>query len=165
MGAFLWKNIFLGNAMHKTWRIFLSALYVKIEKMAKFSLKIFISQIVNLSMVERYFKIFSFWPIWKYGRNYEAVRLYTLHPPSLDGVQQRIVDDLREKGIAISHLDELFPERERVFLRILKNMCMRLCKNVLLQKKKANHFLAIYGTRFRLLISRILFFNLRFTKE
>lgn len=56
-----------------------------------------------------YFSVRHAWPVWYAVLNRKARRIYRAHPTTLDAVQQRIVRDLKEKGIAITHLDELFP--------------------------------------------------------
>lgn len=50
-------------------------------------------------------------PVWLYILNHEGRRLFVGNRPKLDEVQSRIVRDLREEGIALAHLSELFPER------------------------------------------------------
>lgn len=48
-------------------------------------------------------------PIWLNVANRDAKKNYEKINPALDPVQSRIVGDLKEKGIAVSSLEELFP--------------------------------------------------------
>lgn len=50
-------------------------------------------------------------PAWFYVLNHEGRRLYIKNRPRLDAIQERIVRDLKKEGIALTHLSELFPER------------------------------------------------------
>lgn len=60
-------------------------------------------------LVTAYFLIRHIWPVWFYILNRRARRLYRNHSSGLDLVQKRIIRDLKEKGVAVTHLDELFP--------------------------------------------------------
>lgn len=65
------------------------------------------------NLIRRYlwlhFKLRQAWPVWYYLLNRKGRVLYRKHPPRLDAFQQRIVRDLRTTGLAVTHLDELFP--------------------------------------------------------
>ena len=56
-----------------------------------------------------YFKIRAWWPVWFYVLNRHGRRLFCMNAPQLNSVQQRILHDLNENGIAVAHIDELFP--------------------------------------------------------
>jgi len=64
------------------------------------------------AVIHGYFSIRSSWPIWFYVLNREPRRLFGGDLPKLNEVQERIVRDLRETGITVTHIDELFPERK-----------------------------------------------------
>ncbi len=56
-----------------------------------------------------YFLVRFPWPVWYYVLNREGRMLYKKCPVALEKEQRRIVDDLARDGIAVSHLDALFP--------------------------------------------------------
>lgn len=58
-----------------------------------------------------WFKARHPWPIWYYVLNSKNRRLYNKEKSELDAVQERIVRDFKRDGIAVTSLDELFPER------------------------------------------------------
>src|SRR3989344_1995961 len=63
---------------------------------------------LTVFLIEQYF-IFRKWqPMWLY-LNRKGRQLLKSNPPNLNEVQKRIVADLKNNGIAASHLDELFP--------------------------------------------------------
>lgn len=75
---------------------------------------LFMKKIVRFiawKLINIYFKIRSSWPVWFFLLNRDARRLLQTHPPKLTEIQKRIVQDLNENGIAITHIDELFPEK------------------------------------------------------
>lgn len=55
-----------------------------------------------------YFSLRSAWPVW-FLLNHAPRTLYRRTYPRLDNVGQRMVRELKETGIAATHLDELFP--------------------------------------------------------
>lgn len=61
--------------------------------------------------IEFYFKIHYSWPVWFYVINRKPRTLFKSNPPTLNAVQSRLVHDLNEKGIAVTTLQELFPDR------------------------------------------------------
>lgn len=63
----------------------------------------------HLCVVHPYCAIRQLWPVWYFVSNKEARRRYQEHIPLLDPVQERIVKDFKTHGVAVSHLDELFP--------------------------------------------------------
>lgn len=62
---------------------------------------------IGLILIKTYFKIRSLYPVWRI-LNYKSISAFNV--PHLDAVQQRIVKDLCEKGIATAHITELFDE-------------------------------------------------------
>ena len=66
-------------------------------------------QRISIPFLAGYFFLRNKWPIWFYALNRTPRRLYRQSPPAFDDVQKRLVRDLKETGIAITHLDELFP--------------------------------------------------------
>lgn len=65
-----------------------------------------------LKGIRSYFAFRFFWPVWYYVLNREGRRLYGQSGKTLDAVQERISRDLRRDGIAVAHVDELFPCRD-----------------------------------------------------
>lgn len=63
----------------------------------------------HLCVMHPYCTVRQLWLIWYYISNRDGRRKLRQHPPQLDLVQQRIVDDFKREGVAVSHLDELFP--------------------------------------------------------
>lgn len=49
------------------------------------------------------------WPVWYYIANHRSRRMMQEHAPRLTDVERRIVRDFQRYGVAISHIDELFP--------------------------------------------------------
>ena len=74
----------------------------------------FFSRIVNSGwyrVANAYFVI-RFWrPVWLYIVNRKGRAVHGKINRPLDVIQRRIVDDLRREGIAMVHIDELFPGR------------------------------------------------------
>ncbi len=56
-----------------------------------------------------YYILQGTWPVWFNIVNRKARKLYEENKKPLDTAQQRVVGELKENGIAITHLDELFP--------------------------------------------------------
>ena len=63
----------------------------------------------HLFVIHPYCAIRTLWPVWYYISNQKGRRIFQERPPQLHAVQQRIVDDFQRYGVAVSHLDELFP--------------------------------------------------------
>jgi len=57
-----------------------------------------------------YYALRTWKPVWRF-LNAEAIDLGAASTPSLSEAQKKVVRDLREDGIAITHLDDLFPGR------------------------------------------------------
>lgn len=64
-----------------------------------------------IHIIRGYFSLRFFWPIWYYVLNRVSRRFFLRHIPVLDSVGQRIARDLADTGIAITHIDELFPSQ------------------------------------------------------
>lgn len=65
-------------------------------------------QRMSIPLMRSYFSLRSTWPVW-FLLNHKPRALYQGAYPRLDDVQQRLVRELKETGIAATHLDELFP--------------------------------------------------------
>jgi len=77
----------------------------RIKNFAKFIITI---------LAESYFKIRHLWAVWFYFINRKGRKLYRANPPKLDGLQKRLVEDLERTGIAVAHIDELFPGEKKL---------------------------------------------------
>lgn len=66
---------------------------------------------IFIPIVRMYFRLRSWWPFWFYILNREGRNLYKKKSFSPGATEERIVSAFKKDGIAISHLDELFPER------------------------------------------------------
>ncbi|MDP3764348.1 MAG: phytanoyl-CoA dioxygenase family protein [bacterium] len=73
-----------------------------------------------------YYAIRTSWPVWYFILNRESVRLYRKYNATvvLSNVQKKIIQDLKDKGLAIVHINELFPEEilfqlEKYFKQLL----------------------------------------------
>ena len=78
-----------------------------------------IKKIIKLPLVlfiKVYFRIRQFYPFWFYFLNRRPRKLYQKKPPNLNEVQERVVKSLRESGIAIVNLDEIFPGENKLAL-------------------------------------------------
>ena len=79
----------------------------------------------HLCVVHPYCTVRHLWPVWYHISNKKSKQLFKQRTPDLNDVQKRIVSDFKHSGVAISHLDELFPEQH--FLPMLqKHMQERL---------------------------------------
>ncbi len=61
-------------------------------------------------------------PVWFFYLNKKARQQFFASMPVLDSVSARIVSELRFKGIALTHLSELFPERPELLLLLQVEM-------------------------------------------
>ncbi len=59
-----------------------------------------------------YYIFRHYFPFWKNILNKKAAALYRTSEPRFDEVQKRLIAELKENGIAITHLDELFPGQD-----------------------------------------------------
>lgn len=64
---------------------------------------------VLIRIAYMYFRIRTWQPVWFYGVNRKNRRLFRECRGKIGTVQKRIVGDLRRDGIAVAHMDELFP--------------------------------------------------------
>lgn len=67
---------------------------------------------IPLHAARLYFWVRSWWPVWFYALNRKNRALYRKYQQELTPVQKRITADLRCDGIAIAHIDELFPDKQ-----------------------------------------------------
>lgn len=58
-----------------------------------------------------YYILRSFRPFWFYFANKRSRKLHEEDKKQLSNLQERMVGEMKEKGIAVTHLDELFPGR------------------------------------------------------
>ena len=59
-----------------------------------------------------YYVLYSSWFVWYYILNRRSRKLYEKHTTCLSTVQKRIVNELKENGIAVTHMDELFGDKQ-----------------------------------------------------
>ncbi len=71
-----------------------------------------VSTSISIRSAHLYFKIRSWWPVWFYVINAKNRRAFNVHQTDLSSVQKRIIADLRRDGIAVAHMDELFPHTD-----------------------------------------------------
>lgn len=76
--------------------------------------------------VRKYYKIWENFAVWNLI-NTKPRNLYKKQKPNLNAVQQKIAQELKKKGIAITHIDELFPNQNllsslQVFAKSLETM-------------------------------------------
>lgn len=91
---------------------------------------------VKNSLIERpYYAILWAYPVWYYLVNRKRRRLYASFPPVLGEVEKGIVRDLKENGIAVTHLDDLFPGEN--MLGKLRGVVFELKKNTSPSAKKS----------------------------
>ena len=72
---------------------------------------------ILLSVIQTYFQIRSWYPIWRM-MNYRAIT--QRYPLSLDSIQTEVYDDLSSHGIAISHIDAFLSSdtRENLYAEV-----------------------------------------------
>lgn len=70
------------------------------------------------SVARLYFRLRSWRPIWFFILNREGRSCYKREPPILNDTEKKIISAFRKDGIAITHLDELFPQQN--FLSVLE---------------------------------------------
>lgn len=86
-----------------------------------------------------YFRLRFFWPVWFYVLNRRPRQLFLNNIPLLNDIQKRIVEDLSQTGIAVTHIDELFPDRN--FFDTLEGYTQNLIAKRGTQTKKSKPFL------------------------
>ena len=87
------------------------------------------------TLVGVYYTIRSWWPLWFYMLNRDARMRYKNHPPNLNEVQQKIVRELKENGIATADIHELFPDRKNL-LEELQLYAVKLRQSAGISQKK-----------------------------
>jgi hypothetical protein len=91
---------------------------------------------IENSLIERpYYTILWAYPVWYYLANRKRKHLYDTFPPVLGEVERAIVRDLKENGIAVTHLDALFPGEN--VLEALRGVVAELKKNMSPSAKKS----------------------------
>lgn len=67
-----------------------------------------------------YFYLYTSWPVWLFVLNHEGRTLYRQNQKRLRGeIEKRLHRELKQNGIAFTHVDELFPRKS--LLTVLKN--------------------------------------------
>lgn len=64
--------------------------------------------------VQTYFKLLFYQPFWFWVLNRKSRRLFRDHRPELNKVQERILRELDETGIAVTRLEEFFPDEPKL---------------------------------------------------
>lgn len=80
-------------------------------------------------LIELYFKIHFSWPVWFYIINRKPRMLFNDNHPTLNAVQTRLVNDLNEKGIAVTSLQELFPEQPGLLAELQRYTAEKIKNN------------------------------------
>jgi hypothetical protein len=106
--------------------------FIEFLKKIKRALFARVSKLFKL-LLYPYYVIRASEPVWHF-LNHEGRRLLALNPPSLTSEQERILNELRRHGIAITHIDSLFPEKN--ILPVLKSHAETLFQNAILGRKK-----------------------------
>lgn len=88
----------------------------------------------NLLTERPYYAILWAYPVWYHLVNRKRKRLYISFPPVIREVDKMVVRDLKENGIAVTHLDDLFPGKN--MLATLRGVAAELRKNSLPSVKK-----------------------------
>lgn len=98
-------------------------------------LKSLIAQTIIYSIFRPYYSIRTFWPVWFYVLNRQGRKLYQRHlSPKVFFEATRVINELEANGIALSHLDTLFPAKD--MLSVLRNYAQMLRPSAKLQEKK-----------------------------
>lgn len=74
----------------------------------KYLFKIILSKLSFL-LLKPYYLFRIWWPIWFYVINRKSRRLYNFNFPHLSSLQKRMISDLKNYGVAVTHIEELFP--------------------------------------------------------
>lgn len=86
--------------------------------------KILIKRLL-VRLIEVFFRARQSYPVWFYALNRKPRKLFRQNPPRLNEVQKRVVRDLKETGIAVTHLDELFPGENLLLLLVSHSQKLR----------------------------------------
>jgi len=70
-----------------------------------------VKNIIKLLTVRPYYFIRGLLPVWLFV-NQSPRRMHAANPVSLSDVQKKIVRDLKQYGIALTHIEELFPKQD-----------------------------------------------------
>jgi len=81
-----------------------------------------------------YYVPYYSWFVWYYILNRHSRKLYEKHPARLNTVQKRITSELKENGIAITHVDEFFGDKQ--LLRELNAYAKQLLPTAHTNEKK-----------------------------
>ncbi len=74
-------------------------------------IKSFLKTLAINGIFRPYYFIRTSHPVWLHVLNHGGRRLYSKNRPIINEIQQRVLRDLKKEGIALTHLSELFPER------------------------------------------------------
>lgn len=67
---------------------------------------------IKTALKRTYYAVRTWWPIWFYIVNLSSRLKFNSRAPQLTPVQERIVRDLNQNGIAVTSLEELFPGKD-----------------------------------------------------
>lgn len=81
-----------------------------------------------------YYLVRGSWPVWFYLLNRKGRKLHARYRPELTTVQRRLISDLKRNGIAVSHIDELLPQRG--LLSVLRGYADKLLPDANVRKGK-----------------------------
>ncbi len=90
-----------------------------------------------------YYLLRSVRPVWLHLANRGAKKLYEEKRQPLNAVQTRVVRDLKANGIAVTHLDELFPGRN--LLAELRNYAEGLVAQARQREKGKTYLIDLWG--------------------
>lgn len=90
-------------------------------------------------LIRPYYAIRSSWPVWYYFLNRKRRKAYQLYTPALHAEERRIVDNLKRHGIAITHIDVLFPG-ENTLPEIIRYADAKMATDRALKKKSGFEF-------------------------
>ncbi len=108
-------------------------------------MKNYIKHVLTLYVLRPKANIEFLRPVWLF-LNRGPRELYKKHPPVLNALQQKIVDDLKRDGMSLTHIDDLFADQPEIY----KAMCDQLpglVANAVQDPKKA-HFKILWHSRF-----------------
>jgi hypothetical protein len=69
------------------------------------------ASVIKKILLHYYFSIRTWWPFWFFILNARARALFSKHRPTLNQTQKNIAEELGKSGIAVTSLEELFPEK------------------------------------------------------
>ena len=71
-----------------------------------------------IRIAQFYFRIRSWQPMWFYVINYQCRRAFQTHHLGITPVQERIINDMLRDGIAVTNVNELFPEFDNMLANL-----------------------------------------------